>query len=387
MTTLLVSILALSGCEIERVQIPRTAKQLSMHAVLSATAPTQVVLLERTRNGSVTPIAPPFDLADPVVSDRGIAETDAEVALVLPDGTTLFAREDKRTRDDGKGEGIYRFALPGSALVRGARYQLRVRTTSLEELTAEASVPEGEPATAAVQRVFDRARDTLSLEWAATSGARSYFVRVETPFGPRLFFTDSTRVRLPGDLRNASLTALRRVFVPGFPQAVTVSAVDSNYYDWFRTQNNEITGTGLVDRVEGGYGVFGALVRLRFEDLHVVAPQTEPATGTFRFAGPPEQAAATPYLSLELYLESRAARGDQADALSGRIHVRPRFGYTGCLTCGVLGTVKNGRVELGLLSGWSAKDTAEVFTGEVRGDTIVGSYRIAGGVVRFARER
>ncbi len=376
-----------AGCEIERVEIPRTEKQLSMHAVLSATAATQVVLLERTRNGSVTPVAPPFDIADPVVSDRGIAETDAEVALVLPDGSTLFAREDKRTRDDRKGEGIYRFTLPGSALVRGARYRLRVRTTSFEELAAEASVPAGEPATAATQRVFDRSRDTLTLAWDAVGGARSYFVRVETPFGPRLFFTDSTRVRLTGELRNANLTALRRVFVPGFPQAVTVSAVDSNYYDWFRTQNNEITGTGLVNRVQGGYGVFGALVRLRFEDLRVVAPQREPAAGTFRFVGPPEQAAATPYLSVELYVESRAARGDQADALSGRIQVRPRFGYTGCLTCGVLGTVKGGRVELGLLSGWSAKDTADVFTGEIRGDTIVGSYRIAGGIFRFVRER
>ena len=45
--------------------------------MLSATAPSQVVLLERTRNGSVQLIAPPFDVTDPVVSDEGIAETGA----------------------------------------------------------------------------------------------------------------------------------------------------------------------------------------------------------------------------------------------------------------------------------------------------------------------
>ena len=79
-------------------------------------------------------------------------------------------------------------------------------------------------------------------------GARSYFVRVETPYGPRAFFTDDTRVRLSGDLRNADADGLPRVFIPGFPQAVTVSAVDSNYYDWFRTHNDVLSGTGLLNQ-------------------------------------------------------------------------------------------------------------------------------------------
>ena len=79
-------------------------------------------------------------------------------------------------------------------------------------------------------------------EWTATPGARSYFVRVETPYGPRTFFTESTRVRLPAMLRNADVDALPHVFIPGFPQAVTVSAVDSNYYDWYRTHNDAHLG-------------------------------------------------------------------------------------------------------------------------------------------------
>ena len=94
-------------------------------------------------------------------------------------------------------------------------------------------------------------------------GARSYFVRVETPYGPLSFFTESTFVRLPGTLRNADVLSLPHVFIPGFPQTVTVSAVDSNYYDWYRTRNDAISGEGLVSRVKGGIGVFGSLVRLR----------------------------------------------------------------------------------------------------------------------------
>jgi hypothetical protein len=166
-----------------------------------------------------------------------------------------------------------------------------------------------------------------------------------------------------------------------------VSAVDSNLYDWYRTNNDAVSGSGLINRVEGGIGVFGSLVRLRFEDLAVVAPQTEQATGTFNFEGPPEERASTLLLGIELYVESPAARSDQADALSGRYHRRPSLGYTGELTNGLLGTVRNGRIELALLRGWSARDTVDVFTGEVRADTIVGGFRFFGGRVRYVKER
>ena len=381
-----VALVALLGaCELEKVGIPRTESRVSMHSVLSASAPTQVVLLERTRNGSVSIIAPPFDLGDPIVTDEGIADTGATVSLTTPAGQTLVAREDRVVRGDGKGGGIYRFAIPGPSLVRGGTYRLTVLTANGETLTAETSVPDGDPAYAPTQRIFDRVQDTVILDWPATPGARSYFVRIETPFGPMSFFTDSTRVRLTGALRNLNLQALPRVFFPGFPQAVTVSAVDSNFYDWYRTNNDPFSGRGLISRVIGGFGVFGSLVRLRFEDFEVTAPQVEPEAGTFRIV--PEQFTSTLVPTLELYVESRAARDDQADALSGRYHKRPVIGQTGCLTCGLLGMAKDGRIELAMLRDWYAQDTVDVFLGEIRGDTLVGSYRIAGGLLRYVRER
>ena len=354
--------------------------------MLSASAPSQVVLLERTRNGSVTMIAPPFDQADPVVTDEGIAESNASVRLTTPDGQTIFAIEDKYTRGDGKGAGIYRFSLPGSALVRNATYKLEVRTLDNEVLTAETSVPSGNAAASAQARVFDRSRDTLVVEWDRVEGASSYFVRVETPYGPRAFFTDSTRVRLTGDLRNVDLQLLPKVFIPGFPQAVTVSAVDANYYDWYRSHNDAVTGLGLIDRVQGGLGVFGSLVRLRYYDLSVVTPQNEPVTGHFAFAGTPEEAASTPFLWFELYMESRASRSDQSDALSGRYFERPVLGRTVDPLHGLLGSVKNGKIELALLTAWYARDTTDVFTGEIHGDTIIGTYRGNGGIVRFVKQ-
>ena len=378
---------AVVACEIEKVEIPRPAQLVALHAVLSASAPSQVVLLERTRNGSVAVRAPSFELESPPGSDSGIAENGAIVTLTTPSGATLVAREDNTIVLGGAGGGVYRFDLPGSALERTGTYKLSVLTRAGEKLGAATSVPEGSAALVAEPRDFDRATDELILEWPQTPGARSYLVRVESPLGPRTFFTDETRVRLGGDLRNVDLEALPRLFIPGFPQAVTVSAVDSNYYDWFRTHNDALTGTGLVNRVSGGLGVFGSLVRLRMFDLNVVAPQTEPIAGSFKVVGTSEELSVTPYLALQLYVESPAARRDQSDALSGRATRRKSIFDAGCSLCGVLGSVQDGQVELSFLTGWSARDTMETFVGELRGDTLIGRYRGNGSVARFVKRR
>jgi hypothetical protein len=374
-----------AACEIDRTAIPRTDPQLAVHGVLSVTATSQVVLLERTRSGRVSLVAPPFDLGDPVVSDEGIAESGAQMTLVWPDGTTSLAREDNTTRDDGKGQGIYRFAIPGDQLQRNASYHLTVRTTKGEVLTAETSVPGGTPATAASSGTMDRSRDTLVLTWPAVPGARSYFVRVETPLGPRSFFTESTLVRLPGLLRNTQRDELPHVFFPGFDQAVTVSAVDSNFYDWYRTHNDELSGEGLINRVNGGLGVFGSLVRLRFDSLTIAAPQDRPVEGHWQFYGTQVEALGTRYLSFDIFVESPAARDGQSDALSGRYQPRPRLDYSGCPICGFFGTARDGRVELALLKDWSGADTVEVFNGQIFGDTLVGVFRYGGGPFRFVR--
>ena len=383
--SLLIGGAALAACEIEKAAIPETPSQLALHGVLSPSAPSQVVILERTRHGAVELFAPSFELY-PLGADEGIAEPNASMMLTAPDGQVYFATEDNRLRGDGLGQGIYRFQLPGSALERGQAYRLTVRTSAGEEMAAVASVPDGAPAMAAEARTFDRATDTVVVEWPAAPGARAYWVRIETPYGPRMFFTDSTRVRLTGELRNVNAEALNRVFIPGFQQAVTVSAIDSNFYDWYRTQNDVFSGTGVINRVQGGFGVFGGLVRLHFSDWHVVAPQVDPIAGRYVLVGAPEDVSSAPFLNFDLYLESHAGRSDQADALSGRIAARPRFGYFGCLTCGMLGRERNGRVDLAILSGWFASDTMDTFAGEVHGDTIVGSYRIAGGKYSFVKQ-
>jgi hypothetical protein len=372
------------ACELDKTAIPRTSAQLALHGVLSASASTQVVLLERTRSGRVQIVAPSFDLEDPIGSDEGIAETGALMTLLAPDGTVYVAKEDNST-PNGKGRGVYRFAIAGSSLQRNGTYHLSVATSTGELLSAETSVPEGVPATTPTLGSMDRTSDTLRLSWPASPGASSYLVRVETPYGPRAFFTESTHVQLPGNLRNADVDQLPHVFFPGFDQAVTISAVDSNYYDWYRTHDDPLSGEGLVNRVSGGLGVFGSLVRLRFDSIAVTAPRAGPVEGYYALDESLIGSLGSRYLNFDVYIESPAARSGQSDALSGRYTPRPRYGYNGCPVCGLLGAARNGQVELALLNNWSGADTVEVFDGTVKNDTIVGSFRFGGGPFRFVR--
>jgi len=92
-STRLVWLLLLAACEIEKIGIPRTDAHVALHGVLSASAPNQVILLERTRNGTLAVTAPSFEVLDPVLSDEGIAERNAILSLTTPSGATLIARE------------------------------------------------------------------------------------------------------------------------------------------------------------------------------------------------------------------------------------------------------------------------------------------------------
>ncbi len=71
-------------------------------------------------------------------------------------------------------------------------------------------------------------------------------------------FTD-TSVVLPGTVRDQDGNV---VFVVGQTHQLAISAVDSNYYDYYRTASDEFTGTGVINRLHGALGVFGSIVPL-----------------------------------------------------------------------------------------------------------------------------
>jgi hypothetical protein len=257
-----------------------------------------------------------------------------------------------------------------------------VHTADGDDLTAFTTVPAPQTTSSGgLTRAFNRDRDTLVVQWPSTPFARSYAVRIETPFGPFFLFTDSLRFRVTGELRNLFAADLPRVLIPGFRQDVLLAAVDSNFYDYYRTNNDPFTGSGIISRVSGGLGLFGSLVTLNTGSLTVVADQTEPVEGRFRLAAL-EGPDATGFAGqVTLYVESKPARSDLPTALSGRYIT----GGPGARADGIVGEQSGSAVKLAFLLGQLASDTADVFTGELRGDTLIGTYRRTRGTSIFVR--
>jgi hypothetical protein len=380
------------GCELDKIDLPVMPSVLVIHGALTRSATTQTVLVERTLTGEFAAprVFPGEGLRplngvsadEPILSDGGIPERDATTELITPAGQTIVGREVSSLRLDGHGAGVYQFALSGASLVAGGRYQLRVTTRRGEVVTAETIVPVASAVLSGPTVNFDRARDTLAIAWPAVDQAESYQVRIETPFEPWTGFTDSTRISLTGTLRRLGGDDLGHVFIPGFRQVVTVSAIDANLRDYYRTSNNSFTGSGLISRVSGGLGVFGSLVTVSRRTVNVTAPIREPIEGTFNLT-----IGTLGYLyggdagafGLTLYVESPATRADQLSAVSGAY--RRSNGTFG----GAVGTLSGTNLKLALLAGEFANDTLEVLTAELRGDTLSGTFR-KGAPARYVRQ-
>jgi hypothetical protein len=377
----LVLAVPLGACELGTVNIQKTTPTVVVHGVLNPSAATQVILVERTLTGAAAAPDTSFDAADPIISAGGIAISDATVEIIDSTGRMTRGVEDKTVpANNGKGAGVYRVPISGAALVPGARYQLHVHTPEGQDATASTRVPN--PSTrvgGGLTRTFNRDHDVFATQWAAAPMARAYAVRIETPFGPFFLFTDSLSFRTDGQLRNLFSANLERVFIPGFRQDIIVAAVDSNFYNYYRTNNDPFTGAGIISSINGGLGMFGALVSMNTGTISVTADQEAPIEGRFRLT--PASTDVTVLTQLTLYIESQPAKADAPAAISGRY----QLGNSTTRGDGIVGQLRGPDVTLALLSGQLAGDTSDVFVGELTGDTLRGSYRKKGTTAVFVR--
>ena len=347
-----------AACEYDRTVIDQGPRRVAVHAVLNPGAPHQDVLVEEVLTGQGEPWSGSFDPQNPVVSGGGVPVEGARVVIDGPEeGDSALAFEAR--------PGVYRVSSPrgpcspiaaGCLFVRpGARYRLRVAAGG-GEVVGATTVPDAQPIfPASPGFAFDRERDALELAWNAVPTARRYALRIESPRGPYSAFLSDTAYRVAGTLRNPLEQTLPSVFMPGFVQSVSVAAVDSNYYDYFRSTSNPFTGTGLINRLEGGIGVFGSWVLLRQRTLVVTAPEDEPIEGRYVRPLP------GPFISsIRLWVESRA-RG--TTYLSGRYQT----GGDGAQR-GLLGILAGDDVTLVFLSDQLASDTSRVYRGRVQAD-------------------
>jgi hypothetical protein len=376
-----VAMLVVAACTFDEQAVAVQTPQVVVHAVLDPGTQEQQVLVERTLSGAVD-IRDNlrFDSEDPINTGGGIPIPGAEVTITGPDGAVRAYEALVAGRPASYSSGRY-VALFGASfgappLRRGGRYRLEVRTPDGIVVRGTTVVPDVQPVPAGTRLdAFNRDRDSVRLTWRNVAGARSYLLRAETPFGPFLLFTDSTHVTLDGDLRNYFASSLERVFIPGFRQRVAIAAVDSNFFDYYRSRNDPFTGSGIINRLDGGIGLFGAAVNVSTRTLDVVQDPREPSfEGIWDVAATPRQVAEV----FRLYVETP---GDPA-ALSGW-YARNR---TSGVFEGMIGTRTKGRVVLEFLANQAAVDTVAVFSGEQRGDSLVGAFvGVPGRVVYLKR--
>lgn len=362
--------LVLAACRFDKITIPPTQASVVVHAVMNPSTLTQIVLVERTLSGVETVRDSVFNPGDPIASDGGIPVHGAIVEISDSAGAIVRGVEDAGPVA-GRGTGVYRLTFR-TPIRPGGLYRLRVLTPQGEEVTGETRVPGGASPTpiGSVSRTLNRDHDTLAIGWPTVANARAYAVRVESPYGPYFLFSNSTTVRFPGDARNLFANNFEHLFIPGFRQDVSIGAVDSNFYDYYRTNNDPFTGTGIINRLDGGIGLFGSLLPVSSGTLNVVADQTEPIEGRYRLSGRPFNEDVP--VTLTLYLESKSSRADVPDALSGRfttaISSNPK---------GVLGEQAGVNIALVLVANQLAHDTIDVFVGELAADgrTLSGSFQ------------
>jgi hypothetical protein len=162
--------------------------------------------------------------------------------------------------------GIARGALTGF-LVPGREYRLQVDLPDGRRVRGRTRMPAfpvvtGMPAAGAT---FDRDRDTLRLRWTGATGTDEIYVQVRPRDLRRrvtlVLFTDSSSVTIPGllPLPMISDSLPPSVWVAGTYQTLTVAASDTNYFDHVRTASDPFTGSGYLNHLEGGIGVFGAV--------------------------------------------------------------------------------------------------------------------------------
>ncbi len=388
---IILTTVAVAGCALDAITLPIRGSVVVIHGLLSTGSSAQVVLIERTLTGAV-PVSRVFlgegllpansvSSREPILSDGGDPVRDAIVELELPDGSVIVAPEWTVTTPLNWGAGVYEFTLPGSSLVPGAPYRLRIRTTAGEEIAAQTIIPtSGGPPVAPPPATFDRESDTLQLAWSAAPGARAYEVRIESPYGAWTGITEATSIALLGSLRDAAGERLNRVLIPGFRQGVTVSAVDTNLYEYYRTVNDGDVGAGIVNRVTGGLGVFGAHAPLVRRTYDVVAPTVAPIEGTFDLIANQYgdfYGGAANAITITLYIESPGTEG-RADVITASF--ARAFGGPGA----AVGRLAAGQLTLRYLAGQTMADTVETMTAVLRGDTIVGTFS-KGAPVRYVR--
>jgi hypothetical protein len=366
----------LAACEIASTTVPRTDSEVIVHAILDPGRRVQTFVIEQSLTGAQAVVdSGPYDPSNPVRSGNGVPIGGAIVVLAGPGGASITASE---VRTSGaNASGLYTLDLiswfdpaTGTYARLGETYTLTVNAGT-KTVTGTTVVPMATPFGSITRSTFNRDHDSVTIAVRDVSLARAYWVRVDAPVAPYSILSFDQEFNLSGQARNLFTQELVRVFFPGFLQTVTVAAVDTNVYDYYRSGSDPFSGAGLITHLEGGLGVFGSAVVIDKRVLDV----TQDATGDSVEAVYTLRAASvvTPAMprQMRLFLESKGPTESSGDRISGSYATSftpsaPRSAVFGYRT--------GNSFELQILEGQTTARINSVFKASVHGDTIRGFF-------------
>jgi hypothetical protein len=244
-------VLALGAACVERQPLePARGNTLVVHAVLDPSSRDQTVAVQIARG-----------------TEANIERvTGATVILALPDGRRMQA-----IADTGQALFGYHFPLDrlGFELVPGATYGLEIHVPDGRTVTGHTTIPRSAPVSldAAEEEFF--VRDTLRMRWSRVPAARGYEVSVLV-VGDRFETLDSFFADTAVDLTTTSVGSTGNTLLSrGRTNHLAVTAVDTNYFDYYRRESDIFTGVGLITHLEGADGLFGSLVPIGARVLSV----------------------------------------------------------------------------------------------------------------------
>lgn len=387
----LVAACLLSGCGGKAGTEPALTPRAVVHAVLDPARDEQVILVERTREGSA-PTRVTLDASDPIVSAGGSPISGARVLLIGPGSDTLQAVEDTAGRAGGTGAGIYRLRSVVRAnattdapagrlrLVPGARYRLVVETP-LGTVRGATTMPGFTVPLTRIVRRFNLDRDTLAIAIPREQvGAAAYVVghahpgfanssRTTTMFHARVLHP-----ALPAD--SAWTFAPERAAIwPGTTQRFMVVAVDANFRRYGVVGADPFGDDVAGNSLEGGVGLFGAVAPLVDASLALVADREHAIEGDWVPLG---GASALP-LALRLFESPRFPRqpGSAGLTLTGtaRLAGVGELSAEGTLADGVLALTLRAGATAGTVRRYTGAFDGRALTLQPAGSTVRVQYR------------
>ena len=302
------TVAALAACDLGSSTIPLADPQIVVHAVLNPSLNQQFILLEESLTGKEQPDSLFSGSENPITTSGGIPISGATVQL--EDETGIIYGATERTVL-GQPTGVYIVPI---TVQPGVRYRLTVLALG-KTVTASTVVPRGTLAGPATVEPFNRDHDATKVSMPEVEFARGYFLRVDAPVSAFSVVTTDREVSITGDTRNLFTENLLRVFFPGFEQTLTVAAVDTNLYDYYRSRSDPFSGIGLINHVQGGLGVFGSIAVIERRVLEVTQDFSgHPLEDTFTRRGAAPDAVPR---AIHFYLESAAQTLESQDRISG----------------------------------------------------------------------